>query len=110
MEDAEKIRGGFRVFRVSSSFAGGLMADKPGVMAVVDRVEGKLAVISLGEDEEVQFELPLKYLPAGTVEGDHLRIRFEPAPESRERARKRVEELKEELTKGQDTGQKRFKL
>ena len=87
------------------------MAEKPGgVTAVVDRVEGNLAVISLGEDEEVEIELPLKYLPAGTVEGDHLRIRFEPAPESKERARKRVEELKEELTKGRDPDQKRFKL
>ena len=87
------------------------MAEKPGgVAAVVDRSRGNSPSSRSAKTRKCSSSLPLKYLPAGTNEGDHLRIRFEPAPESRERARKRVEELKEELTKGQDTDQKRFKL
>lgn len=44
--------------------------------AVIDRFEGDLAVILLG-DEEVQVELPIRYLPESAREGSILNITFE---------------------------------
>lgn len=65
--------------------------------AVIDRVESGLAVIVLSDDDEVQFDLPLKYLPAGSKEGDHLKLTFEADPASAEAASRRVAELKRGL-------------
>lgn len=42
--------------------------------ASVDRIEGDLAVLLLGENEEVQVVLPANWLPKGTTEGSVLRI------------------------------------
>ena len=44
--------------------------------AVIDRVEGGLAVLLVGDDE-VQLDLPLTCLPAGVQEGSILTINFE---------------------------------
>lgn len=67
--------------------------------AVVDRIESGLAVIVLSDDDEIQFDIPLKYLPVGTKEGDHLTLAFEPNPAGAEAARKRIAEMKKELKK-----------
>ena len=39
--------------------------------AVVDRIEGEVAVLLVGEDE-VKVDFPKKYLPRGTKEGSVL--------------------------------------
>ena len=79
-------------------------------VANVDRIEEKIAVILLGGDDKVQLDLPLKYLPKGVKEGDHLRIEIELAPEEAEGARERVKKLQQELKSGGDPEQKNFKL
>lgn len=65
--------------------------------AVVDRIEGKTAVLLLGDDE-VQLNLDLRHLPEGAQEGSHLRLRFEldagATAAARERAAARLERLK----------------
>jgi len=76
---------------------------------VVDRIEDDIAVCYLYEDDRVRFDIPLRYLPPGTVAGDHLRVSFELDRESRQRERRRAEELLRELTRGQPD-EKRFDL
>ena len=80
------------------------------LVANVDRIEEKIAVIILGDDDEVKLDLPLKYLPKGIKEGDHLRIGIEIAPEETEGARKRIKKLQQELMDDKDSEQKNFKL
>jgi hypothetical protein len=80
------------------------------LVAHVDRIEEKIAVIILNDDDKVQLDLPLKYLPKGIKEGDHLRIGIEIAPEETESARKRIKKLQQELIDGDDSEQKNFKL
>jgi hypothetical protein len=79
-------------------------------VANVDRIEEKIAVIILGDDDKVRLDLPLKYLPKGIKEGDHLRIGIELAPEETEGARKRIKKLQQELMDGDNSEQKNFKL
>jgi hypothetical protein len=81
-----------------------------GVPVFIDRIEEGLAVIVLSEDDEFQFDLPLKYLPAGVKEGDHLRLNFQLDSASAEATRQRIAELKKELTKDADPDQMNFKL
>lgn len=93
------------------------------IPAVVDRIEdGGVAVLSLGDGEET-LDLPLSRLPAGTTDGDHLRLTFAGAPSektfkravqdrrSRDAAAERVRALQERLEKsGGAQGKKDFKL
>jgi hypothetical protein len=81
-----------------------------GVPAFIDRIEDDLAVIVLVEDDRFYFDLPVKYLPHGAQEGDHLTIHFWLDPASTEDARQRIAEMKKELTKPSDPDQKHFKL
>lgn len=71
--------------------------------AVVDRIEGELAVIAGYDDPRVMFNLPLEHLPAGLREGDHLQVEFRLDAESRAAETARVASLLEDLTrKGSD--------
>ena len=79
------------------------------IKAFVDRIESGLAVILLSDGSGVQFDLPLKYLPPGIEAGDHLVISFQLDPESREATLRSIEELKRQLTEGNDQ-QTEFKL
>ena len=79
-------------------------------VANVDRIEEKIAVIILGDDDKVRLDLPLKYLPKGIKEGDQVRIGIELAPEGTDGARKRIKKLQQELMDGDDSEQKNFKL
>ena len=72
---------------------------KPGASTrvVVDRIEGDLAVLVLYDDDRVKFNLPLRYLPEGVREGDHLRISFGEDEASRVSEEKRIDDLLSEL-------------
>ena len=48
--------------------------------AYVDRLEGDVASLLLGEDERIPLTVPTQALPAGTREGDVLKLHFEPDP------------------------------
>jgi hypothetical protein len=75
------------------------MTEKTSIKMVIDRIEGDLAVIVLYDDDSVKFNLPVKYLPEGTRDGDHLRLNFEADKKSRESEKKRVDDLLKDLTK-----------
>jgi hypothetical protein len=91
--------------------------------AVVDRVEdGDVAVISL-EGRKPTLDVPLSHLPAGTSDGDHLRLTFDGEPsartlkkasldrKARAAAEDRVKRMQERLEKlGGTEGKKDFKL
>ena len=77
---------------------------------VIDRIEEGWAVCFVCDDERVQLDIPIEYLPAGVREGDYLNVTFELDRESAEEARKKAEKRLKELTKHQDPGQKKFKL
>jgi hypothetical protein len=38
----------------------------------VDRIEGDIAVVLMGEDESVKVDMPVKWLPKGVKEGTLL--------------------------------------
>ena len=71
--------------------------------AVIDRVEGKLAVLLVG-DESTKLNVPLSLLPVGCKEGDVLNISFERDPEATEQAKERVSSLMEKLKKKSQGG------
>ena len=77
---------------------------------IVDRIEDSIAVLVVSDNDEVSFNLPLAYLPAGLKAGDHLEVTFEIDSKSREAAERRVKDLLGELTKERDPKQKKFKL
>jgi len=64
---------------------------------IIDRIEGDLAVLVLYDDERVKFNLPVKYLPEGARDGDHLQMSFVKDELSRETEKKRIDNLLEEL-------------
>jgi hypothetical protein len=64
--------------------------------AVIDRIEGELAVVVL-DDDKVKFNLPVKYLPEGVAGGDHLHITFNKDDEARAKTKGRIEQLLKEL-------------
>lgn len=65
--------------------------------AVVDRIEGEVAVLLLG-DEEIKVDLPVRYLPTGAKESSILRLSLEldqvATDDALERARQRIGRLK----------------
>ncbi len=64
---------------------------------VVDRIEGDLAVVETEWREVVN--IPLKYLPEGTREGNVLDIIFRINPEREKERREEIKKLQEELLK-----------
>ena len=64
--------------------------------AVVDRIEdGDLAVLLLG-DEEIQLDLPRRYLPPGTAEGSVLHLTFEKDEQETE---SRMDQMRERMAR-----------
>ena len=83
------------------------------IHAVIDRFEDNdLAVLLVGEDESEQVDWPVKLLPEGVQDGDHLRVTITIDKQSRQAREKRVEELRDRLLKrSSDTASKKnFKL
>lgn len=64
--------------------------------AVVDRIEGDLAVLLLGDDE-FKINMPLKYLPEGVRESDIIDISIRIDHEATENQKKKVEDLLNKL-------------
>jgi hypothetical protein len=98
-------------------------AESVEVRAVVDRLEdGGVAVLSL-EGRKSTLDVPLARLPAGTSDGDHLRLTFDGEPAAgtltkasldrgaRTSAEDRVKQMQERLERLSGTaGKKDFKL
>ena len=66
----------------------------------IDRIEGTIAVLIVDGNDDENFHLPVKYLPDGVKEGDHLQVSFSLDTESRDSARNRVEALLSKLKSG----------
>ena len=66
--------------------------------AVIDRVEGELAVLLVG-DESTKLNIPLSLLPDGCKEGDVLNISIERDVVGTEQTKERVTDLMEKLKK-----------
>ena len=70
--------------------------------AVIDRFEGELAVLLLGDKGEFRLNFPLSLLPAGCKEGDILNISIERDLATTEQTKEHVTNLMEKLKqKGQ---------
>ena len=67
--------------------------------AVIDRVEGELAVLLLGDKGEFKLNFPLSLLPDGCKEGDVLNISIERDVVGTEQTKERVSDLMEKLKK-----------
>ena len=63
--------------------------------AVVDRIEGDLAVVETEWREMVN--IPLQHLPKGTREGNVIDITFRLNPEKEKKRRKDIIKLQQEL-------------
>lgn len=72
--------------------------------AVIDRIEGNLAVVLLGEKGELKFNFPLSYLPEGSKEGDVLRISIERDLTATQETKQRVSSLMDKLKKKGQSG------
>lgn len=64
---------------------------------IIDRVEGDLAVLVLYDDDGVKFNMPVRLLPDGAKDGDHLTMSFAKDEASRDSEKKRVDNLLAEL-------------
>jgi len=62
--------------------------------AVIDRIEGKIAVLEL--EGETFIEIPVKFLPKGVKDGDVLKISIEVDYKAKD---KKVKELQDKLRK-----------
>ena len=70
--------------------------------AVIDRVEGELAVLLLGDKGEFRLNFPLSLLPADCREGDILNISIERDLAATEQTKERVSNQMDKLKqKGQ---------
>ena len=67
--------------------------------AVIDRFEGELAVLLLGDKGEFRLNFPLSLLPAGCKEGDILNLSIERDLAATEQTKERVTDLMEKLKK-----------
>ncbi|HVF90782.1 MAG TPA: DUF3006 domain-containing protein [Blastocatellia bacterium] len=76
------------------------MKKEAGFKVEIDRVEGALAVVVLSDDDKVKFNLPVKYLPEGVRDGDHLQVTFKLDEKSRDEQKTRVSDLLKELASG----------
>jgi hypothetical protein len=72
--------------------------------AVIDRVEGELAVLLLGDKGEFKLDLPLSQLPEGCMEGDILKVSFERDQAVTVQTKERVSDRMEKLKKKRQSG------
>lgn len=72
--------------------------------AVIDRIEGEVAVVFLGDKGEFRLNIPLTQLPDGCNEGDILKVSFERDPVATEQTKERVSGLMEKLKKKGQSG------
>lgn len=67
--------------------------------AVIDRIEGKFAVLLMGEKGDVRVNFPLFLLPEGCKESDVLNVSIEGDTQATQQAKERVSGLTERLKK-----------
>lgn len=63
--------------------------------AVIDRIEGNLAVLEIDGKTEIIF--PLKFLPSGSQPGNILNINISLNPNAEHRQKEKIKKLQEKL-------------
>ncbi|MBC7473420.1 MAG: DUF3006 domain-containing protein [Candidatus Sericytochromatia bacterium] len=74
---------------------------KKNIKAYIDRIEGDLAVIYLGDEQSDKIDLPIKFLPNGVKEDMHLKIIIDIDSQSSKDVSKEVEDLRSKLINNQ---------
>jgi hypothetical protein len=69
------------------------------INAMIDRLEDGIAVIFLGDDEDVMLELPTCYLPDDIEEGDILTFKVSVNSRKTKRAKNKVAGMLKKLIK-----------
>jgi len=72
--------------------------------AVIDRFEGELVVVLLGEKGEFKLNIPLSFLPEGSKEGDILKISIELDIEATQETKQRISGIMDKLKKKGQSG------
>ena len=67
------------------------------MQAVIDRFEGDLAVLLLGEDEQEELNVAQEFLPSEAKEGDYLKLKFELDKDTTKKREDKVRDLLDEL-------------
>ncbi len=67
------------------------------MQAIVDRIEGEIAILEI--EGEILIELPKKFLPKGTREGNILKMTLEIDKIKEKKQRDKVKKLQEKLKK-----------
>lgn len=70
---------------------------KKSVKAFVDRIEGKIAVVYLGKNEDCKLDIPVKFLPKGIKEDTHLNIDFSVDEEAKKDGENEIDELRRKM-------------
>lgn len=63
----------------------------------IDRIEGEIAVILLGKEEEASIQIPKVFLPPEAKEGTILSFKITAAPDKTREAKKKVQRMIEKL-------------
>ena len=71
---------------------------------VIDRIEGKLAVLLMGENGSIKVNMPLILLPEGCKEGDVLDVSIKKNVKATLAAKNRSKDLIEKLKKKGQSG------
>jgi len=69
------------------------------IRALIDRFEGETAILLLGEEEQESADFPKSFLPAGSKEGDILKIKIILESRRTKEAKLKVAEMIEKLQK-----------
>lgn len=67
------------------------------IQASLDRIEGDIAVIYLGEEEETKVDIPVRYLPPGIKAGSLLKITIEEDTQGKQELKSKISNLQQEL-------------
>ena len=67
------------------------------IAATLDRFEGEIGVVYLGENEDHKVDIPRSYLPAGVQAGAHLKITIAVDEAATEEIRNQIRNLQQEL-------------
>ena len=67
--------------------------------AVIDRIEGELAVLLMGDEGKIRVNFPFSLLPEGCRESDVLNITIERDPQTTQQTKERISGLMERLKK-----------
>ncbi len=73
---------------------------KKSIKAFLDRIEGDIAVIYFGEDEDYKVDIPVKFLPKEISENIHLKIDFSIDKKVTKEKGNSVDDLRKRLMEG----------